>query len=220
MSISTYTLYSDAAVETALDAVGGEMMGTQDTELLKQIFVAAGNATGGSMSSGIITPNVAYVRTNGDDATGVIGNPAKPYLTAQAAFDAGGRNFQLGVGVDDTINYDVTGADDATVVMYVAGQGPGASGSRLSVSVTAEDGNVSLTLYSNQSCQLNSASGSTANGASCYVELLSVICGTYNSQAPNGTATGIVKFCEIGTDSSGLLAASARLSRVNGVSYL
>lgn len=45
MSISTYTLFSDAAVETALDVVGGEMMGTQDTELLKQIFVAAGNQT-------------------------------------------------------------------------------------------------------------------------------------------------------------------------------
>ena len=218
--MTTYTLFSDAARDTALDAVGGEMMGTQDTELLKQIFVAAGNATGGSMTSGIITPNVAFVRTNGNDATGEIGNPAKPYLTAQAAFDAGGRNFQFGVGVDDTINYDVTGATNATVVMYVAGQGPGASGSKLTVSVTAQDGDVSLTIYSNQSCQLNSATGYTDNGASCYVELLSVICGTYDSQAPNGTATGIVKFCEIGTDSSGLLAASAKLSRVNGTSYL
>lgn len=40
--MSTYTLYSDTARDTALDAIGGEMMGTQDTELLKQIFVAAG----------------------------------------------------------------------------------------------------------------------------------------------------------------------------------
>jgi hypothetical protein len=49
--MTTYSLFSDAAIETALDAVGGEMMGTQDTELLKQIFVAAGNRSGGSSVS-------------------------------------------------------------------------------------------------------------------------------------------------------------------------
>jgi hypothetical protein len=167
----------------------------------------------------ILNPGVAYVQTNGDDSTAQIGNPAKPYLTAQAAFDAGARNFQFGVGINDAIYYSATGANNATVVMYIAGQGVGASGSILSVYVTAVNGNVSLTIYSNQSCQINTASGSTANGASCYVELLSVICGTYNSQAPSGTATGAVKFCEIGTDSSGLLAASAIMSRVGGVSY-
>ncbi len=63
MSISTYTLYSDAAVETALDAVGGQMMGTQDTELLKQIFVAAGNGSGGGG---------AYLPTAGGTMTGDI----------------------------------------------------------------------------------------------------------------------------------------------------
>lgn len=59
MSISTYTLYSDAAVETALDAVGGQMMGTQDTELLKQIFVAAGQGNSFASITGEPTDNAA-----------------------------------------------------------------------------------------------------------------------------------------------------------------
>jgi hypothetical protein len=49
--MSTYTLYSDLARDTALDAVGGEMMGTQEVELLKQIFVAAGN---GVQNAGVV----------------------------------------------------------------------------------------------------------------------------------------------------------------------
>jgi hypothetical protein len=189
-----------------------------ERDLLAAILLAVESGGGGG---GIIfNPAVAYVQTNGDDGTAEIGNPAKPYLTAQAAFDAGARNFQFGVGINDVINYGVTGATNASVTMYVSGQGVGASGSILSVNVTAQNGNVSLTIYSNQSCQLGYASGYTANGASCYVELLSVICGTYDSQAPSGTATGAVKFCEIGSDLSGVLPASAILSRVNGVSYL
>ena len=61
--MTTYTLFSDAARDTALDAVGGEMMGTQDTELLKQIFVAAGNGGGGGG---------AYLPTAGGTMTGDI----------------------------------------------------------------------------------------------------------------------------------------------------
>jgi hypothetical protein len=41
------------------------------------------STTGGSSIS---NPYIAYVRTNGDDGTAEIGNPAKPYLTAQAAW--------------------------------------------------------------------------------------------------------------------------------------
>ena len=46
--MSTYLLYSDTAQTTALDSIGAGIMGTQDTELLKQIFVAAGNGGGGA----------------------------------------------------------------------------------------------------------------------------------------------------------------------------
>jgi hypothetical protein len=44
----SYNLFSDAAKDTALDAVGGTIMGSVETELLKQVFVAVGNGGGGS----------------------------------------------------------------------------------------------------------------------------------------------------------------------------
>jgi hypothetical protein len=39
----SYDLFSDSAKDTALDAVGGTIMGSVETELLKQVFVAVGN---------------------------------------------------------------------------------------------------------------------------------------------------------------------------------
>lgn len=70
--MTTYSLFSDAKRDTALTAVGGEMMGTQDTELLKQIFVAAGSATpavivGSGSPEGVVTATVGkiYARTDG-----------------------------------------------------------------------------------------------------------------------------------------------------------
>lgn len=54
-----------------------------------------GGASGGASLS---DPNVAYVRSDGNDSTGEIGNPGKPYRTMQAAYTAGARNFDLGIG--------------------------------------------------------------------------------------------------------------------------
>ncbi len=55
---------------------------------------------GGGTSGGasLSDPNVAYLRSDGNDGTGEIGNPGKPYLTMQAAYDDGARNFDLGIG--------------------------------------------------------------------------------------------------------------------------
>ena len=39
-------------------------------------------------SSVVSTPGIAYVASNGNDGTAAIGNPAKPFLTAQAAYTA------------------------------------------------------------------------------------------------------------------------------------
>ena len=61
-------------------------------------------ALGGGGGASISTPKVAYVETTGNNATGAIGNPALPYLTAQAAYDAlaaaaaGSYTLHLGVG--------------------------------------------------------------------------------------------------------------------------
>jgi hypothetical protein len=46
----------------------------------------------------ISDPNVAYIRSDGSDTHGEIGNPHKPYLTLQAAYDDGARTFDVGVG--------------------------------------------------------------------------------------------------------------------------
>lgn len=50
----------------------------------------------------ISTPKVIYIETNGDDATAEIGNPAKPYLTANTAYMAGlltGDDYVMRFGV-------------------------------------------------------------------------------------------------------------------------
>jgi len=49
-------------------------------------FGGGGGGTGGGSS--ISNPKVVYVRSDGNNATGVVGNPSKPFLTAQAAWTA------------------------------------------------------------------------------------------------------------------------------------
>lgn len=179
MSISTYTLFSDAAVETALDAVGGEMMGTQDTELLKQIFVAAGNGGGGG---GVISnPGVAYVRTDGNNSTAEIGNPAKPYLTATAAWLAL-KAFNNSASIQNSIDLGVgdftltlTSAEVAAgYQFFLSGDGgsvdaTGQGGSTLTISSTTAAGqsmNVSLIIRSDLSVKViaNLVAGGGGNG--------------------------------------------------------
>jgi hypothetical protein len=46
-------------------------------------------STPSSGGSSISTPKVVYVESNGNDGTGEIGNPAKPYATGTAAYNAG-----------------------------------------------------------------------------------------------------------------------------------
>lgn len=53
-------------------------------------------------ASNMVTPKICYLQTNGNDSTGEIGNPSKPFLTAQAAFNAcmlGSGDHVIFVGV-------------------------------------------------------------------------------------------------------------------------
>jgi hypothetical protein len=63
---------------------------------------AAATPSGGGGSS-LSTPKVAYVETTGNDGTAVIGDPSKPFATAQAAHDAiviaDGPAFSIHLGV-------------------------------------------------------------------------------------------------------------------------
>ena len=59
-----------------------------------------------NLPGGASTPRIAYVATNGHDtgaSAGVIGDPSKPFATAQAAYatavTAGGGNYVLSLGV-------------------------------------------------------------------------------------------------------------------------
>lgn len=51
-------------------------------------FLRADGTWAAPGGSSISTPKIAYVETNGDNGTAAIGNPALPYATAQAAYNA------------------------------------------------------------------------------------------------------------------------------------
>lgn len=61
-----------------------------------------------SGGSAISDPSVAYVRSDGNNGTAAIGNPALPYLTIQAAYDAGARTLDIGVGTFSTLSVSTT----------------------------------------------------------------------------------------------------------------
>lgn len=59
---------------------------------------AGGTSWEGESGGGGSDPSVAYVRSDGNNGTAAVGSPALAYLTMQAAYDAGARVFDLGVG--------------------------------------------------------------------------------------------------------------------------
>jgi hypothetical protein len=74
--------------------------------------------SGGSSAS---NPGVAYVSTSGNNEAAEVGNPAKPFLTAQAAWNAGARIFELGAG---SFNLTHNSGGGSPVNVYVRGCGP------------------------------------------------------------------------------------------------
>ena len=69
--------------------------GTNTTQIANTAFVQAAVAGAGSA---IANQGIAYVQNNGNDGTAIIGDPAHPYATPQAAYNAGARVFCFGVG--------------------------------------------------------------------------------------------------------------------------
>jgi len=55
----SYDLFSDSAKDTALDAIGATIMGSQEVELLKQVFVAAGQGNSFASITGDPEDNAA-----------------------------------------------------------------------------------------------------------------------------------------------------------------
>ena len=83
----------------------------------------------------ISTPGVAYVNSGGDDSTGAISDPSKPYLTAQAAWDDGARNIEFGVG-----SYSITHISSPTDSFDIFFRGAGKEVTTLDFTFTGEAG--------------------------------------------------------------------------------
>ena len=84
-------------VELALGA-DGTFLKSNGASLAPTFATPAG---GGSSITGT---GFAYVRSGGNDTTGTIGDPSKPYATAQAAWDDGAVAFDFGPGVSWSID--------------------------------------------------------------------------------------------------------------------
>lgn len=172
----------------------------------------------GGGGSSISNPGVAYVQTNGNNATAEIGNPAKPYLTAQAAFDAGARSFELGRGVTTSIAYSVEGYFS----LAIFAQGKGRDQSVINLNIQSIDSEFHLILRSNKSMLFNNvtltrgASGPvTLTAMDCYIGTIS----TNNTMEGGGPTdlTGQIKFSEVEFDTANSDAlALAYLSMVEG----
>lgn|GEM_PF-6054770 len=68
---------------------------TNNTQIATTAFVQTALANAGVAIS---SPVMAWVQTNGNDGTAVLGDPAHPYATPQAAYNAGAQAIVLGVG--------------------------------------------------------------------------------------------------------------------------
>ena len=105
---------SGQLVELALGA-DGTFLKSNGASIAPTFATPAG---GGSSITGT---GFAYVRSGGVDLEGTIGDPSKPYLTAQAAWDDGARNIEFGVG-SYTITH-VSSESDASLDIFFRGAG-------------------------------------------------------------------------------------------------
>jgi hypothetical protein len=81
-------------------------------------------ATPAGGGSSITGTGIAYVRSGGNDTSGTIGDPSKPYATAQAAWDDGADAFEFGEGTWTILAEFAFGEGGPSVVHVV---GPGAT---------------------------------------------------------------------------------------------
>lgn len=134
---------------------------------------------GGSISN----PQVAYVRSDGDDETGEIGNPGKPFATAQAACtaieasSAGNYALRLGVGSFGGITYtaflaarlrSITGEGASVSFLggIVANGSVGADGTSESPSGSAGSDGFAINLRGDGTVDLGDISANGGNGGS------------------------------------------------------
>ena len=141
---------SGQLVELALGA-DGTFLKSNGASLAPTFATPAG---GGSSITGT---GFAYVRTGGNNATAVIGDPSKPYSTGQAAWNANATRFDFGVG---SFSIDAAfGSGGYSDAIYVQGVG---LASELNLTWRGENGSESagvtapaLNLLSNKNIIIN-----------------------------------------------------------------
>jgi hypothetical protein len=99
-------------------------LGADGTYLKSNGASAAPTFATPSGGSAITGTGLAYVRTGGNDTTGTIGDPSKPYATAQAAWDDGADAFEFGEGTWTILAEFAFGESGPSLVHLV---GPGAA---------------------------------------------------------------------------------------------
>jgi hypothetical protein len=122
-------------------------LGANDTFLKSNGASAAPSfaTPAGGGGSSITGTGIAYIRTTGNggnDTTGTIGDPSKPYATAQEAWNDGARVFELGAG---SFSFTHTSSVSSTAEERVFIQGLGKEVSSISITWDGIDGAVGST---------------------------------------------------------------------------
>lgn len=121
-----------------------------------------GDGTWATVSGGstISSPKVYYVTTTGNNATGAVGNPALPYATGTAAYNAGvttGQLFVLQLGVG-SFSIDTAGAAFSANCHAVNGCGSGISDINRATLLTV------ITSYASSATNANGLNGGDVSG--------------------------------------------------------
>jgi hypothetical protein len=124
------------------DVTDGYLVGSRFTKDDGTTFQCTNNAEGAAVwvditTLPIPTPGIAHVNSGGNDTTGAIGDPSRPYLTAQAAWADGARKLKLGAG---SYSISHTSTSGTTPEEFVFVQGIGKEFCSLSITWDAPDG--------------------------------------------------------------------------------
>lgn len=189
-----------------------------DTFMRTTTLSAAQSAIG---SIPVYNPGVAYIQTNGNNGTAELGNPAKPYLTAQVAFDAGAVSFHLGVGVTTSITHTFSTVTPVGRFDYlkITGEGSNTSQITLNFNVSGPQGATRLLdLCSDHSATIVSLNSVLSAGTNIQVDGRGLTITTYNLPSGNW---GNLFFCKIQNDDIHLNARrSANYCHIAGVNWL
>jgi hypothetical protein len=194
-------------------------LGANDTFLKSNGASAAPSfATPAGGGSSITGTGIAYVRSGGT-GTGTIGNPSLPFPTAQAAWDAGARNLELGSGSHTVTHYSTAPEGGSYETVRIVGLGKDTSsltidwsGAPATEESPAGKTPYDLRLISDHSVAFtvnlsgsNAHSGDNNGGGSpqfdfqhCYFSAFSANGGSGSGSGSSGSISGgTTKWCEV-----------------------